>query len=534
MIFEDATKTYFEWIKNQGVNLNKAIEIADLRSKGQGRGVIALESIGEGEEIFSIPREIILNLENCSLAEERPDIKDDLHNLNQWEALIIVLLYEFHKEGESKWADYFKVLPIGDPENYTFNQLMFWNAEELEHLKPSLVLQRIGKELADGMYNKLFPKVVLDSMNLVQLKGTSPLDYHKIASLIMSYSFDVEKLGKNGSVDDDDDDDDDDNSDDDGENITVNQNTDSSNPGESRNDDNLSDDEFPDSLQKDSFLKSMIPLADTLNTNSNHHNATLEYVGDKLIVRATKPIEKNDQILNSYSDHPNSELLRRFGYIEPLGSKHDFGEVPLKNIQEYFLNCELKLTPKFWDETIDILKLIVSSEEEELDELVLDSYDCFSSNDIIIELIILLQCLTIVAAINSVNSMESLSYDSKSQLIKRIYHKCILLVESKKLTKNFLINYKRIIKDRMNEYPNVSVKEFLGNSHYSRTELAEVVLKSEYKSLESCLDIEKTFKTEDGSYTFIDDEKLIRNIIKRKFGLLPSDGDTPSSKKVKK
>lgn len=180
------------------------------------------------------------------------------------------------------------------------------------------------------------------------------------------------------------------------------------------------------------------------------------------------------------------------------------------------------------------MKLIVSSEEEELDELVLDSYDCFSSNDIIIEFIILLQCLTIVAAINSVNSMEDLSHESKSQLIKRIYHKCILLIESKKLTKNFLINYKRIVKNRMNEYPNVSVKDFLGNFHYSRKELAEVVLKSEYKSLENCLDIDKTFKTEDGSYTFIDDEKLIRNIIKRKFGLIPSDADTPSSKKAKK
>lgn len=331
MTFEDVTEKYFKWVQNQGVNLNKAIEIADLRSKGQGRGIIALESINEGEEIFSIPREIILNLENCSLAVERPDIKDSLHNLNQWEALIIVLLYEFHKDGDSKWSDYFKVLPIGDPENYTFNQLMFWNAEELEHLKPSLVLQRIGKELADGMYEKLFPEVVIDSMNLVQLKETSPLDYHKIASLIMSYSFDVEKLGKNGSIEDDD------NSDDDGENITVNQNTDSSNPGESRYDENLSDDEFPDSLQKDSFLKSMIPLADTLNTNSNHHNATLEYVGDRLIVRATNPIAKNEQIMNSYSDHPNSELLRRFGYIESFGSRNDFGEVPLKNIQEYFL-----------------------------------------------------------------------------------------------------------------------------------------------------------------------------------------------------
>ena len=40
-----------------------------------------------------------------------------------------------------------------------------------------------------------------------------------------------------------------------------------------------------------------------------------------------------------------------------------------------------------------------------------------------------------------------------------------------------------------------------------------MVVKSEYQSLKNCLDLEKTFS----EYKFVDDEKLLKNIIKKRF-----------------
>lgn len=123
--------------------------------------------------------------------------------------------------------------------------------------------------------------------------------------------------------------------------------------------------------------------------------------------------------------------------------------------------------------------------------------------------------------------MVDLSFDSKFQLMRRIYRKCIQLIESRKLTKLFLNNYKSILNTRLSQYPNLAADDFTDNVEYSRVGMAKVVLQSEYRSLTNCLDINKAFKVDDGSkYDFIDDDKLIRNIIKRKFDL-PFNFDQP-------
>lgn len=497
--FEVNTKKYEAWLRQHNVKYMRDMSIKDLRHKKEGRGVIALEDIKQGDIVFEIPRPLILNIETSTLVQDRPDIIDKLHNLNQWEALIIVLLYELKVKGQqSLWYTYFQVLPIVDKENYECNQLMFWKEEELKELHPSLVVKRIGKDLADGMYRKLFPKIVIDQMQIQELSDVTLMEYHEIASLIMAYSFDIEKLNSKGYVNGEESDESD----------------------EDPEDNALIDDEFSDSLRRDTFLKALIPLADTLNANTELHNASIEYKGDKLVIRAIKDIKSGEQIYNTYSNHPNSELLRRYGYVEMLGLKHDFGEIPLETIKHHFTS--MSFSESFFDEIMDIFNKIIAHEAEadnDVQDIVLDSYDCFISGDIIVELIIILQCLTTISLINDITPMDSLQHESKFQLIKRIYHKCIQLIESRKLTKQFLNNYQQIIKSRINEYPPFAVDEFSHDVKNNRNSMAKVVLRSEYQSLCNCLDNEQTFKINDDQYQFIDDDKLVRNIIKRKFDL---------------
>ena len=271
------------------------------------------------------------------------------------------------------------MLPIKDTDNLEFNQLMFWTDAELKLLSPSLIVERVGKDVAEGVYEKLFPAYVSQQLQLPELAEVTLQTYNRVASIIMSYSFDVEKFD----------------------------------PESNGDSDEPMDMENAEELLELNFFKSMIPLADTLNADTKLHNASLVYTPDSLVMIAIKPIPKGNQIYNTYSDHPNSEILRRYGYVEWNGSEHDFGEVPLSLIKDYFVSRG-QFTAKYVDELLSIMSQIVDNDESgRWADIVLDSYDCFVSREVIIEFIFIIQVLTVLASINSLNSMEHLSDESK-------------------------------------------------------------------------------------------------------------------------
>lgn len=509
--FEQATTDFVEWLQRENVNLLPKVAVQDLRTHHQGRGLVAVEDIGQGEELFKIPRNIIINAGNCLLVRDRPDLQDRLNALNHWELLIIILFYELQLGEKSPWIHYFNTLPVNDQANYSFNQLMFWSDEELELLKPSLILDRVGREVAEAMFNRLFPAVIVHDFGIDLLKDITLDQYHRIGSLIMSHSFDVEtpQQGQDGFV--------------------------SQGNGVVGSGGHDSDSEEPEveNVLTDGYYKSMVPLADVLNADSTYHNSSLMYTPEALVMTSVKPIKKGDQIFNTYSEHPNSEILRRYGYVEPLGSIHDFGEVPLGHIQRFFTKAEganedlatlvlSLLSPSFMADITEIVKEITLKElldGEDLVEVILDSYDCFRNGGVIIEFIFLVQFLTILNLINFIKSLEFLSQPSKFRLVNRVFKKCYQLIESRKLTKIFLKNFEKIISMRIRDYPSFE-GDTLGSAesiNLDRSSMAKVVLRSEVELFQACLDFLKTFTIDGETYSFINDDKLIRNIVNKKF-----------------
>lgn len=65
-------------------------------------------------------------------------------------------------------------------------------------------------------------------------------------------------------------------------------------------------------------------------TNQAHVN----HEDDALTVTSLRPIKAGDQILNYYGPHPNSELLRRYGYTTPLHARYDVVEIPWSAVEE--------------------------------------------------------------------------------------------------------------------------------------------------------------------------------------------------------
>lgn len=492
--FNNATSKFLGWLGTHGAVVSPKVKITDLRSGHQGRGIVATEDIEDDMLLFSIPRTLLISRDSCSLVQDFPDAKSVLHSLDSWEALILALMYETRvKQSGSDWYAYLQMLPTADEENYTLDLLMFWSDSELDKLKPSLILGRVGKEEAQELYAKLLDIIEREPC-LELLKAVSRDDFHKIATVIMSYSFDVPPADVDQSDDDVDADDD-------------------------------------DEIDEDDRFKAMVPLADTMNADTNLHNAQLFYGEHDLVMRSIKPIKQGQQIFNTFSDHPNSEILRRYGYVEYQGSKFDFGEIPLETIKDYFASHNY-IDLQLFDEVTQTLQEITELDDgrEDFENIVLESYDCFVSKEVIIEFIVLIQVLSAISIIHSTQPFEKQSKDDRTDLVARIYTKTLQMIEAMTLTAKFKENYVKILERRMQEYPSEASTDFDVCPSPSRDTMAKVVLKSEYRSLRNCLETDRALRINNIPFKFVDDTRLINKIMKRKVHDL-SSGPTKKKKK---
>ncbi|KAJ6134212.1 hypothetical protein N7523_000534 [Penicillium sp. IBT 18751x] len=298
--FQQQSNEFVFWLEaNPGVKVNPKIFLADLRSSGEGRGVVARSNISEGEELFSIPRTLILAVQNSQLKTLLPQ---DLEALGPWLSLMLVMIYEYLQGNQSRWAPYFRVLPT------RFDTLMFWSQAELAELQASAIVDKIGKQGADdSILGSIAPIVRANPKLFPPINGLSSYEgeagtatllelAHVMGSLIMAYAFDIEK-----SEDDDDE-------------------------PEDENDGYMTDDE------DEQLSKGMVPLADLLNADADRNNARLYQEEEALVMKAIKPIQEGEEIFNDYGEIPRADLLRRYGYVTDNYASFDVIEFSLADI----------------------------------------------------------------------------------------------------------------------------------------------------------------------------------------------------------
>ncbi|KAL4780555.1 hypothetical protein BJX76DRAFT_360746 [Aspergillus varians] len=293
--FQHQSDEFARWLSSRpGVTVNPKICIADLRANGAGRGVGAQADIVEGEELFTIPRDLVLSTHNSKL---RNLLSQDLEELGPWLSLMLVMMYEYLQDDYSTWAPYFKVLPRN------FDTLMFWSPQELEELQGSAVIEKIGRQGAEELILGSIAPIVRSHPSLFPLiDGLASYDgdvgarallnfAHTMGSLIMAYAFDVEKPGNEDERD-----------------------------GE---DGYLTDEE------EEQSSKGMVPLADMLNADADRNNARLFQEEGSLVMKAIKPIRAGEEIFNDYGEIPRSDLLRRYGYVTDNYAPYDVIELSL-------------------------------------------------------------------------------------------------------------------------------------------------------------------------------------------------------------
>lgn len=253
--------------------------------------------------MFTVPRSAIISSETCGLKEQVPALfesrgdEDDEQPLDSWSALILILMYEYLLGSQSRWKPYMDVLPD------TFDTPMFWSDDELSQLQASATVNKIGKASAEAIFRSRLLPAIRGNPTIFHSSGEySDQDLvrlaHRMGSTVMAYAFDLES------------------------------------------DDDEEDDDESDGWMEDQEGKSMmgmVAMADILNADAEF-NAHVNHGDNELTVTTLRDIKAGDEILNHYGPHPNSELLRRYGYVTDKHSRYDVVEIPWEAVQNSLIS----------------------------------------------------------------------------------------------------------------------------------------------------------------------------------------------------
>ncbi|KAF9178274.1 hypothetical protein BGZ51_003961 [Haplosporangium sp. Z 767] len=288
--FDKVNSDFLAWLEANGATVSKSIGLQDYSAEGAGRGVVAVADINKDEELFSIPRPLLLSPETSALGQ-----KINLTTLEGWNPLMMCMIYEYCRGSESHWKPYFDILPE------EFSTPMFWSNEELKELVGTGIIDKIGKDEAEAVFKeKLWPLI---SANLEVFSAQDKDEavflkiFHRMGSLIMAYAFHDTLPGK----DEDEDMDDDEEEEEEEEKVNV----------------------------------SMVPMADMLNHRTGHNNARLFHEKDCLRMVAIKPIKTGQQIYNTYGDLCNADLLRKYGFVD-VPNPHNIAEISGESVLAKF------------------------------------------------------------------------------------------------------------------------------------------------------------------------------------------------------
>ncbi|KAG1725403.1 uncharacterized protein EDB91DRAFT_90561 [Suillus paluster] len=283
---------------------------------GSGRGAIALRDIPENHTIFTLPRFLTLSTRTSTLPSTFGIEAWRKYKLHKgWVGLILCMMWEEAQGNQGKWITYLASLPT------QFDTPMFWSDEELQELQGTAVVDKIGRVEAERDYHEklvpaiktrpdLFPSNKIDTWYTLHR-------YHITGSRILSRSFHVERW--EGEVEQDSElVPEEDNNEDAHANTSIGSamDVDDSGVDDKGVDEAGNDSDSDDEDTEDTSNIAMVPMADLLNARYDSVNAKLFYEKHHLHMVTTKPIKAGEQIFNTYGDLPNSDLLRRYGYVD--------------------------------------------------------------------------------------------------------------------------------------------------------------------------------------------------------------------------
>ncbi|KAL7401608.1 hypothetical protein ABVT39_001964 [Epinephelus coioides] len=248
-------------------------------------GMLAKDDIEEGEVLFTIPRSALLHQETTKVSALLEKERSCLESSSGWVPLLLALLYEYTSP-QSHWKPYLSLWS-----NFkTLDHPMFWSKEERDRLlKGTGIPEAVDTDLAN--IQREYTDVVLPFITKhpdLWSPSTHTLDlYTQLVAFVMAYSFQE--------------------------------------PQEDEDDEDDEEEKAPNPPM-------MVPMADMLNHVSNH-NANLEFTPDSLKMVCVRPIQKGEEVFNTYGQMANWQLLHMYGFTEPYQSNsNDTVDIPISNL----------------------------------------------------------------------------------------------------------------------------------------------------------------------------------------------------------
>lgn len=178
---------FLNWCEKVGIDFNNnSIVIKETPDKN--RHLITEKFIPNGTVLFKVPYSAMLNPITSEIRslmkssqEGDSDLDEDEDGTQLWKELVLCIHKELQRGESSQWYPYLSILPTA--KNQKFDNLYYWNDSELELLKPSKCIERIGSDKVQMMYEQIH--------ELYNVPDLSKEEFLKISSIIMSYSFDV-------------------------------------------------------------------------------------------------------------------------------------------------------------------------------------------------------------------------------------------------------------------------------------------------------------------------------------------------------
>lgn len=221
----------------------------------------------------------------------------------------------------------------------TFETPMFWTEDEVKELAGTDLVDKIGQDEAEKDYQECvlpyiqqYPHVFVgtDGEHAAQeiAQWYSLAMYHRMGSSILSRSFHVKRDLKHAESDDAD-------IHSNPAEVSIQREMPGEEEGEEptqevgEGDEDEDEDEEEEEEEDDENVRdiSMVPMADMLNARFGSENTRLFYKREVLEMRCTKPVAVGEQMLNTYGNPPNSDLLRRYGFVDEP-NRGDLVELP--------------------------------------------------------------------------------------------------------------------------------------------------------------------------------------------------------------
>nr|XP_046249593.1 N-lysine methyltransferase setd6 isoform X2 [Scatophagus argus] len=280
-------QNFLRWCDRVGLVLSSKVCVSKEGTVAE-YGMLAKESIEEGEVLFTIPRSALLHQGTTQVSALLEKEKASLESSSGWVPLLLALLYEY-TSSQSHWRPYLSLWT----DFKTLDQPMFWPKEERDGLlKGTGIPEAVDKDLANIQreYEEVVLPFIMKHPDLWN-PDTHTLElYTKLVAFVMAYSFQE--------------------------------------PQEEEDD----EEEEEEEEEKAPNPPMMVPMADILNHVSNH-NANLEFTPDCLKMVCVRSIQKGEEVFNTYGQMANWQLLHMYGFTEAYQSNsNDTADIPIINL----------------------------------------------------------------------------------------------------------------------------------------------------------------------------------------------------------